>query len=140
VGLDELVFHPWSVQGPRNVPTFGGRSGSYVIDADGRRYLDFCSQLVFTNLGHQHPRIVAAVKEQADRLCIVAPGYASDIRGEAARMRSPEGPRARAVHHRWYGGDRACGSDGPSAQRAAQDARRLPLVPRLDDDLDPPHR
>jgi hypothetical protein len=89
VGLDELVFHPWSVQGPRNVPTFVGGSGSYVIDADGRRYLDFCSQLVFTNLGHQHPRIVAAVKEQADRLCIVAPGYASDIRGEAARMRSP---------------------------------------------------
>jgi taurine---2-oxoglutarate transaminase len=84
--LDELVFHPWSVQGPRNVPTFVGGSGSYVIDADGRRYLDFSSQLVFTNLGHQHPRIVAAVKEQADRLCTLAPGYASDVRGEAARV------------------------------------------------------
>jgi taurine---2-oxoglutarate transaminase len=41
--LDELVFHPWSVQGPRNVPTFVGGSGSYLLDADGRRYLDFCS-------------------------------------------------------------------------------------------------
>ena len=39
--LDELVFHPWSVQGPRNVLTFVGGSGSYVIDADGRSYLDF---------------------------------------------------------------------------------------------------
>jgi taurine--2-oxoglutarate transaminase len=86
VDLDELVFHPWSVQGPRNVPTIVSGSGSYVIDADGRRYLDFSSQLVFTNLGHQHPRIVAAVKEQADRLCTVAPGHASDIRGEAARL------------------------------------------------------
>ena len=84
--LDELVFHPWVVQGPRDVPTFVGGSGSYVIDANGRRYLDFSSQLVFTNLGHQHPRIVAAIKEQADRLCTLAPGHASDVRGEAARL------------------------------------------------------
>src|SRR5215204_3202137 len=84
--LDELVFHPWSVQGPRSVPTFVGGSGSYLIDADGRRYLDFSSQLVFTNLGHQHPRIVAAIKEQADRLCALSPAHASDVRGEAVRL------------------------------------------------------
>jgi taurine--2-oxoglutarate transaminase len=84
--LDELVFHPWTAQGPRNVPTLVGGSGSYVYDADGRRYLDFSSQLVFTNLGHQHPGIVAAIKEQADRLCTLAPGHASDVRGEAARL------------------------------------------------------
>ena len=41
---------------------------------------------MFTSLGHQHPRIVAAIKEQADRLCTLAPGHASDIRGEAARL------------------------------------------------------
>jgi taurine---2-oxoglutarate transaminase len=84
--LDELVFHPWTVQGPRDVLTFVGASGSHVIDADGRRYLDFSSQLVFTNLGHQHPRIVAAIKQQADQLCTLAPGHASDVRAEAARM------------------------------------------------------
>jgi taurine---2-oxoglutarate transaminase len=84
--LDELVFHPWVLQGPRNVPTFVAGSGSYLIDADGRRYLDFSSQLVFTNLGHQHPRIVAAIKAQADRLCTLAPAHASDVRGEAARL------------------------------------------------------
>jgi len=38
------------------------------------------------NLGHQHPRIVAAIKEQADRLCTLAPSHASDVRGEAARL------------------------------------------------------
>lgn len=86
MNLDELVFHPWVVQGPRDVPTFVGGSGSYLIDDNGRRYLDFSSQLVFTNLGHQHPRIVAAIKEQAGRLCTLAPGHASDIRGEAARL------------------------------------------------------
>lgn len=86
MNLDELVFHPWVVQGPREVPTLVGGSGSYLIDASGRRYLDFSSQLVFTNLGHQHPRIVAAIKDQADRLCTLAPSLASDVRGEAARL------------------------------------------------------
>jgi taurine--2-oxoglutarate transaminase len=84
--LDELVFHPWTVQGPRAVLNIRGGFGSYVIDAGGRQYLDFGSQLVFANLGHQHPRIVAAIKQQADELCTLAPGHASDIRGEAARM------------------------------------------------------
>lgn len=84
--LDELVFHPWVAQGPRQVPTFIGGSGSHVVDTDGRHYLDFSSQLVFANLGHQHPRIVEAIKEQADRLCTLAPSHASDIRGEAARL------------------------------------------------------
>jgi taurine--2-oxoglutarate transaminase len=84
--LDELVFHPWAMQGPRDVPTLVGGSGSYVIDVTGRRYLDFSSQLVFTSLGHQHPRVIAAIKEQADRLCTLAPGYGSDVRGEAARL------------------------------------------------------
>jgi taurine--2-oxoglutarate transaminase len=86
MNLDELVFHPWVVQGPRQVPTLVGGSGSYLIDVGGRRYLDFSSQLVFTNLGHQHPRIVTAIKEQADRLCTLAPSLASDVRGEAARL------------------------------------------------------
>ena len=86
MNLDELVIHPWTVQGPRHVPTFVGGDGSYVVDTNGRRFLDFSSQLVFTNVGHQHPRVIAAIKEQADRLCTLAPGYASDIRGEAARL------------------------------------------------------
>jgi hypothetical protein len=46
--LDELVFHPWTMQGPSDVPTFVGGSGSYVIDSDGRRYLDFSSQLIWS--------------------------------------------------------------------------------------------
>ena len=86
LALDELVFHPWMVQGPRDALTFVRGSGSHVIDAEGHAYLDFSSQLVFANLGHQHPRIVAAIKQQADRLCTLAPGHASDIRGEAARL------------------------------------------------------
>lgn len=84
--LDELVFHPWTVQGPRDALEFASGEGSWLLDSSGRRFLDFSSQLAFTNLGHQHPRIVAAITEQANRLCALAPAHASDIRGEAARL------------------------------------------------------
>ena len=60
--------------------------GSYFWDDAGRRYLDFSSQLVFTNIGHQHPAVVAAIREQAERLCTVAPQHANDQRSEAARL------------------------------------------------------
>jgi taurine--2-oxoglutarate transaminase len=63
-----------------------GAEGSYVWDADGRRYLDFSSQLVNVNIGHQHPKVVAAIQEQAARLCTVAPQHANDQRSEAARL------------------------------------------------------
>jgi taurine--2-oxoglutarate transaminase len=84
--LDRLVFHPWVAQTPREVLAFVSGEGSFLVDQTGRRYLDFSSQLVFTNVGHQHPRVVSAIKEQADRLCTLAPTWASDVRGEAAKM------------------------------------------------------
>ena len=61
------------------------REGSYVWDYDGTRYLDFSSQLVNVNIGHQHPKVVAAIQEQAGRLSTVAPQHANDVRGEAAK-------------------------------------------------------
>jgi taurine--2-oxoglutarate transaminase len=70
--LDQLVFHPWVAQTPRKVPAFVSGEGSYLVDHTGRRYLDFSSQLVFTSVGHKHPKVVSAIKEQADRLCTLA--------------------------------------------------------------------
>ena len=54
------VFHSWSAQAALNPMVFAGGEGSYVWDFDGTRYLDFSSQLVNTNIGHQHPAVVAA--------------------------------------------------------------------------------
>jgi len=42
--------------------------GPYLIDADGRRYLDFTCGIGVTNTGHAHPRVVKAIQEQAARL------------------------------------------------------------------------
>jgi taurine--2-oxoglutarate transaminase len=88
------VFHSWSAQSLISPMAIAGAQGSYVYDYDGNEFLDLSSQLVNTNIGHQHPAVVAAIKEQADRLCTIAPQHANDVRGEAARMiteRAPEG-------------------------------------------------
>lgn len=73
----------WSVQG--NVPkVIAGGKGSWFWDTDGKRYLDFQSQLVNLSLGHQHPAIVEAIKAQADKLCYIGPAMGSDVRSELA--------------------------------------------------------
>ena len=80
------VFHSWSAQGALDPMVITKAEGSHVWDGAGNRLLDFTSQLVFTNLGHQHPRIVAAIQEQAAHLCTVAPQHANAARSEAARL------------------------------------------------------
>ncbi|CAN5424591.1 aspartate aminotransferase family protein [soil metagenome] len=79
------VFHSWSAQGALNPFVIAGGLGSTVWDFDGNKYLDFSSQLVNTNMGHQHPAIVDAIKTQADILTTVAPPHANLARGEAAK-------------------------------------------------------
>ena len=78
------VFHSWSAQGSLNPFVVAGAHGSEVWDFDGTRYLDFSSQLVNTNIGHTHPKVVAAIQEQAALLPTVAPAHANLARGEAA--------------------------------------------------------
>jgi taurine--2-oxoglutarate transaminase len=86
------VFHSWSAQGLIDPVVIAGGEGAMFWDEDGRRYLDFCSQLVNLNLGHQHPKMVAAIQEQAARLCTIAPSFANDKRGELARMIAERAP------------------------------------------------
>jgi acetylornithine/succinyldiaminopimelate/putrescine aminotransferase len=63
-----------------------GAEGAYFWDHDGNRYLDFSSGLVYTNIGYQHPHVVAAIQEQAGKLATFAPAFAIDVRSEAARL------------------------------------------------------
>ncbi|MDN5668933.1 MAG: aminotransferase class III-fold pyridoxal phosphate-dependent enzyme, partial [Renibacterium salmoninarum] len=53
------VFHSWSAQAKIDPLPVAGGSGSTFWDYDGNQYLDFSSQLVNLNLGHQHPRLLA---------------------------------------------------------------------------------
>lgn len=52
----------------------------------GQQGPDLASQLIFTNLGHKHPKVVEAIKQQAEDLCTIAPQHANAARSEAARL------------------------------------------------------
>src|SRR5207244_428168 len=82
----QYLIHSWSVQSAISPLPVAGGEGRYFWDYDGKRYLDFASQLVNLNIGHQHPKLVAAIKEQADRLCTIGPPMANDKRSELARL------------------------------------------------------
>ena len=74
------VLYSWSVQDAIDPIPVAGAEGRYFWDYDGKRYLDFASQLVNVSIGHQHPKVVAAIKEQADRLCTIGPPMANESR------------------------------------------------------------
>ena len=79
------VFHSWSAQAQISPLPVATGKGSYFWDFDGKKYLDFSCQLVFTNIGFQHPKVVSAIKQQADLLTTIAPQVANEARGEAAK-------------------------------------------------------
>src|SRR5204863_1813437 len=80
------VLHSWSVQSQISPLAVAGGEGRYFWDQDGNRYLDFASQLVNVSIGHQHPKVVAAIKEQADKLTTIGPPMAHEARSELARL------------------------------------------------------
>lgn len=80
------VFRSWSAQRNLSPVVVAGGSGSWFWDNKERRYLDFCSQRVNLNLGHQHPRLVSALKEQAEVITVIGQNIASEPRSEAARL------------------------------------------------------
>ena len=81
----DYVFHSWSAQGQINPLPVAKGEGVRFWDYDGTEYLDFSSQLVNLNLGHQHPGLVRAIQEQAGRLATIQPAMANDVRGELAK-------------------------------------------------------
>ncbi|MEU4811191.1 aspartate aminotransferase family protein [Nocardia fluminea] len=86
------VFHSWSAQATLTPMVLTAAEGCYVWDGEGNRLLDFSSMMVNTNIGHQHPKVVAAIQRQAATLCTVAPSFVNDARSEAARLISERTP------------------------------------------------
>ena len=80
------VFHSWSAQSLITPLVVARTEGSCFWDEDGKRYIDFSSQLMNVNIGHQHPKMLAAIKAQVDKMCTIAPFHANEERSEAARL------------------------------------------------------
>lgn len=82
----EHVFHSWAAQGSLDPMTVTKTAGAYIWDGEGNRLLDFSSQMVNTNIGHQHPAVVQAIRDQAEKICTIAPSHVNAARSEAARL------------------------------------------------------
>src|SRR4029079_4983973 len=89
----EYVLYSWSVQDQINPIAVAGAEGRHFWDYDRKRYLDFASQLVHLNSGHQHPNIIQAIKDQADQLCTIGPPMANESRSRLRRMLPAGKPR-----------------------------------------------
>ena len=109
------------------------RRACYFWTPDGKRYLDFNSQLMCVNAGHGDERIIAAIQEQAATMAYANPFMATEVRGQARR----EARRARAwrhrrllLHQRRRRRQRERDQDRARVHRPPQDPRALPLVSR----------
>jgi taurine--2-oxoglutarate transaminase len=81
----DCVLHSWSVQADWNAPTVVGGEGARLHLADGREILDFSSLAECANLGHQHPRLVEAIRAQAQQLCFVTSAWGAQPRAQLAQ-------------------------------------------------------
>ncbi len=78
------VLTSWSKQDGPDPIVVTSAEGCWFTDSHGKRYLDFMSQLVNMNLGHQHPRLIESIKRQADTLAYIAPSFANEARSRLA--------------------------------------------------------
>jgi taurine--2-oxoglutarate transaminase len=88
------VIHSWSVQSKLKPMVMTEAKGCYFWDGNGKRFLDMYSQVVNLNIGHQHPKVVKAIQDQAAKICFCAPGIAVEPRSTLAKLMSevtPEG-------------------------------------------------
>ncbi len=81
----DYVMQSWAKSGGATIPV-AKAEGIYFWDFDGKKYADMSSLLVCSNLGHQNKVIVEAIKAQADKMCFMAPAYASEPKSKLAKM------------------------------------------------------
>lgn len=77
-------LHSWSAQGSLNPKVITKAEGIYFWDEEGNKYYDMSSQLVNSNLGHGNRAVIDAIKAQAEALPFIGPGFAVDVRSDAA--------------------------------------------------------
>ncbi len=81
----DYTLFSWSRQGGLNPMNLASAKGSYIYDRDGKKYLDFSSQLMNVNIGHGDQRITKAVTEQMQQLSFVYPGAATEVRAKLGK-------------------------------------------------------
>jgi taurine---2-oxoglutarate transaminase len=82
----QTVLHSWCKQSEWSAPTVVGGKGAWLQTEEGRRILDMSSLAECSNLGHQHPHVIAAIKRQAEQLCFVNSAWGAQPRAQLAQM------------------------------------------------------
>ena len=80
----ELTYGTWRKQKGWTPLPVKSAEGSYFTDYNGKKYLDFSSQLMCSNLGHTNKRIADAVYQQMNTLEYIQPGYVNEVRAKVA--------------------------------------------------------
>ncbi len=81
----DYTLFSWSVQSTSNPIHMTRSKGVWFWDGDGNKWLDFSSQLININVGHQHPKVLEAIKKQVDELCFAGPSFATEPRGQLGK-------------------------------------------------------
>src|SRR6201995_5486984 len=79
-------YGTWRFQKGWNPMHVADAEGCYIIDGAGKRYLDFSSQLMCSNLGHKNQAVIDAIARQAQQLSYAMPGYATTARAELSQL------------------------------------------------------
>ncbi len=103
----EYTFFSWSIQKTTIPIPITRAEGVYFWDADGKKYIDFSSQLMNLNIGHQHPKVIQAIQEQAAQLCYAHPGMATWPRGQLGEKIAEVAPGERMKSFFCLGGAEA---------------------------------
>ena len=139
----EYVLHSWSVQDAINPIPVAGAEGRHFWDYDGKRYLDFASQLVNVSIGHGHPKLDRR-DQGAGREALHDRAADGDRAALAARRAARRGdarqPEDVVLHQRRRRGERERDQGRALVHRPAQDDRALPLLPRRHGRRDHAHR
>ena len=82
----ETNYGTWRFQKGWNPLHIVDAEGCYITDGNGKKYLDFSSQLMCMNLGHKNPAVVDAIAKQAHDLAYAMPGYTTTARAELSKL------------------------------------------------------
>ena len=84
----DYTLFSWSVQGATQPMQMTRGEGVWFWDGEGNKWLDFSSQLINLNVGHQHPKLLQAIKDQVDTLCFAGPTFATEPKGALGKKLS----------------------------------------------------
>ena len=79
------ILHSWAVNAEIDPTVITDVDGVYIIDSEGRKILDFSSQLMCVNVGHKNQKIIKAIQEQAEKVCYLYPGFAYESRAKIGK-------------------------------------------------------